>query len=66
MSSLPPGALPYLEKKLDWDHDMDADLKEIAHYMDDWDTKLASYLKLTEADTDRINHKYSVNPQLQR
>ena len=66
VSSLPPSVLFHVEKQLDWDNDMDADLREMAYYMENWDLKLASSLKLTEADTDRINRKYSEDPVLQR
>ena len=66
MASLPPAAHFYMGKQLDWDNDLDADLKELASYMEDWDQKLATSLKLTEADTDHINSKYSEDPLLQR
>ena len=56
----------HVEKQLDWDNDAEADLKEMAYYMEDWDLKLATCLKLTEADTDHINRKYSEDPVLQR
>lgn len=66
MSSLPPAVHPHLEKQLDWDNEVDADLVELAHYMHDWDSTLAAHLKLTETDTNAINRTYSVDTLLQR
>ena len=63
VSSLPSGMHPHLDKQLDWDNDVDADLKEIAHYIEDWDSNLASHLKLTEADTNNINSNEDVLSQ---
>ena len=65
MSSLSPSVHPYLEEQLDRDSDVDADLCEIAHHMLDWDSTLATHLKLTKEDVSDIKQKYS-DPELQR
>ena len=64
-SSLSPAVRPCLEDQLDKGSDVDADLCEIAHHMLDWDSRLATPLKLTEADVSDIKQKYS-DPELQR
>ncbi len=66
VSSLPPAVRPLLEKQLDWDNNVDADLKEIAQDMEDWDLKLATHLKLSERDASDINRKYYADPTVQR
>ena len=57
---------PYLENELDRDNDIDKDLREIAHHMLDWDSKLATHLKLTEVDISDTKRKYPMDPELQR
>ena len=67
VESLPPSAHPYLELELDWDHcDLEKDLREIAHYMLDWEEKLATYLELTRVDIHDIKETYTSKPVLQR
>ena len=66
VSSLPPAVHPHLDYQLDWDNDVDRDLREIAHHMLDWDSALATHLKLTEVDISDIKHKYLLDPDLQR
>ena len=65
MSSLPPAVRPHLKCQLDSDNDTDTDLREIAYHMLDWDSKLATHLKLTEVDIRDIKDEYS-KPELQR
>ena len=59
VSSLPPAVRPHLEYQLDWDNDVDRDLCEIAHEMLDWDSKLATHLKLTRVDISDIKEDNS-------
>ena len=63
VASLPPSVRPYLENQLDWDNDVDTDLQDIAYHMDNWDSTLATHLKLTKRDVENIN---CVDPVLQR
>ena len=66
MSSLPPASRPHLEYQLDWDNDVDRDLREIAHHMLGWDLELASHLKLTDVDISDIKSENMMQPKLQR
>lgn len=66
VSSLPPAVRPHLEDLLDSDNDTDTDLREIAHHMVDWDSKLATYLNLTEVDISDTKRKHSMDPEVQR
>ena len=59
ISSLPPAVHPHLEDELDRDNDIDKDLREIADHMLDWDTKLATHLKLTKVDISDIKDENS-------
>ena len=65
MSSLPPALRPNLEFQLDWDNDMDRDLREIAHYMVDWDVQLSTSLKLTKEDIADIKEQFQ-QPEIRR
>lgn len=64
--SLPIAVHPYLKYQLDRDNHANVDLKEIANHMEKLDSNLASHLKLTETDTNDINHKFNMDPALQR
>ena len=66
VSSLPSDVYPQLEYQLDWDNEVDRDLREIAHHMLGWDLKLATYLKLTEVDISDIKGEHAAKPELQR
>ena len=44
--SLPSAVHPQLKYQLDWDNDLDRDLRQIAHHMLGWDLKLATLLSL--------------------
>ena len=57
---------PHLEYQLDRDNDVETDLREIAHHMLDWDSTLATHLKLSNVDIDDIKCKFSMDPELQR
>ena len=65
-SSLPAAAYQLLELQLDWDNNLDRDLRQIAHCMLEWDTKLSTHLKLTEVDIHDIKEEYKQQPELQR
>ena len=66
VSSLPPAVHSHLEYQLDWDNDVDRDLREIARHMLDWDLKLATHLQLTEIDISDIKEENQNKPELQR
>ena len=66
VQSLPAAAHPYLNYQLDRDNPTDRDLKEIANHMENWESNLATHLKLTKSDTERINRKHNVDPASQR
>lgn len=55
----------YLDKKLDWDNDIEQDLIEIARHLLNWEKLLAVPFSLTQVDIHDINviHK---DPELQR
>ena len=57
---------PHLKNQLDWDNDVDRDFREIARHMLDWDSTLATHLKLSHVDVDDIKRKFSMDPELQR
>ena len=58
MSTLPPSALPYLDKMVDWNHGtLYRDLYEIAHHMLSWDL-LAPQLGLDDVDIEDIKQDH--------
>ncbi len=65
MSTLPESVRPHLERQLDWDHGVDADLDEIAHHMTRWEVH-SCRLGLTCEDVEDINSKHKDKPELQR
>ena len=65
VSSLPTASHGFLSYQLDWDNSQDRDLRDIAHEMLDWDTKLATHLKLTRVNIDDIK-KDNPKAELQR
>lgn len=50
---------PYLGKVLDWDHEGDMDLLEIADYMLDWENKLSTDLGLAAHEIEDIKKDHS-------
>lgn len=51
VATLPPAALEFLDKELDWDHHgVDRHLTEIAEQMIDWEEKLSALLGMTDVD----------------
>ena len=66
VSSLPPAVHPHLEYQLDWDNDVDTDLREIANHMLESDLEeLFAHLKLAEEDRRDVKKKHP-KPELQR
>ena len=56
----------HLDKKLDWDNQVDKDLIAIAHHMLKWEERLSADLELTDVDIHDIKEKNPKNFALQR